>query len=202
MGDSANETILKFWFGRPEEAVLPSEERAQVWFGDSPEVDKEIKSRFSEYLKQAIAGQCTEWEQTSRAQLALIILLDQFSRHIYRNSPDAFAQDDYALSVCLRGLEKQHDHQLDLMERVFYYYPLLHSEHLVHQERSLQAYQSLMEVAFPETQIIYESFLKFANHHYTIIRRFGRFPQRNVVLSRESTDEETNYLKEVQQFRG
>ena len=194
------EEILKFWFGRVEETVVPSENRARIWFGDSPEVDAEIKKKFATITASAIQGHYLEWETAPRGQLALIIALDQFSRHIYRDTPQAYVQDDYALSICTRGMESQADHALSLIERVFYYFPLLHSEHLGYQEKSIVAYQMLVELAFPETQIIYESFFKFANHHYSIVRRFGRFPQRNTILGRESTEEEINYLKESERL--
>lgn len=194
------EEIIKFWFGRVEETVVPSENRARIWFGESPEVDAEIKKKFTEDLDLAASGKRLEWEKEPRGQLALIITLDQFSRHLYRDTPKAYAQDDYALSICTQGMEIQNDHALSLIERVFYYFPLLHSEHLGYQEKSISAYQMLVELAFPETQVIYESFFKFANHHYSIVRRFGRFPQRNAILGRESTEEEIKYLKEAERF--
>lgn len=190
------EEILKFWFGRVEETVVPSENRARIWFGESIETDKEIKAKFSSRLGMAISGAYADWEDYPRGQLSLIIILDQFSRHIYRDTPQAFAQDDYALSICSQGLEKQDDHALSLIERVFYYFPLLHSEHLGYQEHSIRAYQVLVELAFAETRVIYESFFKFANHHYNVVQRFGRFPQRNAILGRQSTEEEIEYLKE------
>lgn len=192
------EEILKFWFGHVEQTIVPSETRARIWFGDSPEVDNDIKQKFSQDLDHAIQGHHVEWEKHPRGQLALIIMLDQFSRHIFRETSKAFAQDDYALSICVQGMSKDEDHHLSLIERVFYYFPLLHSEHVTNQEKSIRAYQQLVELAFPETQIIYESFFKFATHHYNIVHRFGRFPQRNVLLGRESTPEETQYLKEMQ----
>ena len=194
------EKIIKFWFGRVEETIVPSENRARIWFAESPDVDEEIRAKFHTELTSAIEGKCLDWELNPRGQLALIIILDQFSRHIYRDSSKAFAQDDYALGICTKGMEEQADHALSLIERVFYYFPLLHSENLDCQERSIRAYQMLVELAFPETQIVYESFFKFAKHHYGIIRRFGRFPQRNIVLGRESTEEEINYMKEAQHF--
>lgn len=193
------ETILRFWFGQVEETVVPSENRARIWFGESPEVDAEIQSLFSTDLKNAVAGDYAVWEKSARGQLALILILDQFSRHVERGTPRAFAQDDYALSICIRGMEQEKDHELSLIERVFYYFPLLHSEHLRYQEASIASYEMLIELAFPETRVIYESFFKFANHHYSIVRRFGRFPQRNLILSRESTAEEERYLKESDQ---
>ena len=192
------EEVLKFWFGHVEETIVPSENRARIWFGDSPDVDNEIKQKFSQDLQCAMRGEYVFWEKMPRGQLALIIMLDQFSRHVYRDTPAAYAQDDYALSICIQGMAREDDHQLSLIERVFYYFPLLHSEHLANQEKSIRAYQVLVELAFPETQVIYESFFKFANHHYNIVRRFGRFPQRNAFLNRESTPEEIQYLKEMQ----
>lgn len=190
------DAILKFWFGHVEETIVPSESRSRVWFGETLEVDTEIKEKFSASLERAIGGKCVDWENDSRGQLALIIVLDQFSRHIYRDTSQAFAQDNYALSICTKGMEKQDDHSLSLIERVFYYFPLLHSEEINFQEKSIRAYRMLVELAFPETQMIYESFFKFANHHYNIVQRFGRFPQRNAALGRESTEEEIKYIKE------
>ncbi len=194
------EKINKYWFGRVEETVVPSERRARLWFGESFEVDHEIKTLFAEQLEDAREGRCTEWEMAPRGKLAMIIMLDQFSRHLYRGNAKSFSKDDYALSICIQGMETQQDHELSLIERVFFYFPLLHSEYLKHQEESIRAYQMLVELAFPETQVIYESFFKFANHHYSIVRRFGRFPQRNAIIGRESTEEELQYLKDSEQF--
>lgn len=191
------EDILDFWFGRVEETIVPSENRAKIWFGESSKIDLEIKEHFSDDLKSASMGEHDAWCETPRGQLALIILLNQYSRHIYRNSKQAYSQDEMALTICLEGIKDQEDHLLSLIERVFYYFPLLHSEKLAYQEQSIRAYKTLAELAFSETRVIYDSFLKFANHHYKIIQRFGRFPQRNEILGRESTSEELAYLKEI-----
>jgi uncharacterized protein (DUF924 family) len=192
--------VNKYWFGRVEETVVPSERRARLWFGESLEIDTEIKELFANELEDVREGRCTVWENSPRGKLAMIIMLDQFSRHLHRGYPQSFSKDDYALSICIQGMETQEDHSLSLIERVFFYFPLLHSEHLKHQEESIRAYQMLVELAFPETQVNYESFFKFANHHYSIVRRFGRFPQRNEIMGRESTDEELEYLKDTEQF--
>ena len=192
------EEINKFWLGRVEDTIIPSEHRARIWFGEDQDTDAEIKRLFSLDLQQAVAGEYDFWQESPRGQLALILLLDQFPRHIYRDSKDAFTHDPKALSICLQGMSVEADHSLSLIERVFYYFPLLHSEDLHHQERSVRAYQMLAELAFAETRVIYDSFLRFANHHYGVIQRFGRFPQRNRVLSRESTPEETVYLREIE----
>ncbi len=190
--------INKFWLGRVEETIIPSEHRAKIWFGEDQDVDNEIKSLFSADLDHAIKDEYDSWQETPHGQLALILLLDQFSRHIHRDTPQAFAQDPKALAICLQGISTEADHSLSLIERVFYYFPLLHSENLNHQEQAVHSYQILAELAFPETRVIYDSFLRFANHHYTIIQRFQRFPQRNRVLNRQSTPEEMVYLREIE----
>lgn len=194
---TAYDDVLKFWFGRVEETIVPTEHRAKIWFGEDAETDQEIKWRFTEQLTAAMTGKLDAWEKTPRGQLALIITLDQFSRHIYRGTPEAFAQDPKALAVCLAGMKVEADHHLSLIERVFYYFPLLHSEDIVYQDKSLKAYHALIDLAFSETRVIFDSFFKFANHHYSIVQRFGRFPQRNVALNRKSTQAELDFLKEI-----
>jgi uncharacterized protein (DUF924 family) len=191
------EEINKFWFGRVEETIIPSEHRARIWFGEDQETDGEIKRLFNADLESAISGDYDSWQEP-HSQLALILLLDQFSRHIYRNTTQAFAQDTKALAICMQGLSVEADHALSLIERVFFYFPLLHSENVHHQEQSIHAYQLLAELAFSETRVIYDSFLRFANHHHGVIQRFGRFPQRNAVLNRQSTPEEIIYLREIE----
>lgn len=191
--------ILKFWFGRVEDTIVPTEHRARIWFGEDPTVDEEIRDLFSHDLEKAMTGEYDGWQQNPRGQLALIIVYDQFSRHIHRNSPLAFSQDLKALDICTSGIQNESEHHLSLIERVFYYFPLLHSEEIVFQEQGIRAYQLLADLAFSETRVIYDSFVKFAHHHHSIIRRFGRFPQRNSVLGRESTSEELSYLKEIEE---
>lgn len=194
--------ILNFWFGHVEETIVPSENRARIWFADSSDVDDNIKTQFKKTLQAAINGTYLDWEKEARGRLALIILLDQFSRHVYRDTPQAYTQDEKALNICIAGIHNENDHELSLIERVFFYFPLLHSEQLAYQEQSIRAYHMLAELAFAETRIIYDSFLKFANHHYTLIQRFGRFPQRNKILERHSTPEEIAYLKEIENEPG
>ena len=195
----SHDEVLKFWFGRVEETIVPTEHRAKIWFGEDEAIDEEIKSRFNTRLDAATAGELYTWEKTPRGQLGLIIVLDQFARHIYRNSDKAFSQDEKALSICLEGIHHEVDHALSLIERVFYYFPLLHSEKITHQERSVRAYRTLADLAFSETRVIFDSFLKFANHHYSIIHRFGRFPQRNIALHRESSRAEIAFLREIEE---
>lgn len=195
MENSRVEEILKYWFGHVEETALPSAHRTEVWFGGKKETDDEVKEKFTADLQNALAGKYADWEKDPHSYLALIIIFDQFSRHIYRNTPQAFAQDQMALDLCLRGVQQEFDHALSLIERVFFYFPLMHSESLEMQSTSVRAYQILVNLSFPETRSVYENFLEYAVKHYEIVRRFGRFPHRNILLGRPSTAEELEYLK-------
>lgn len=191
------EKITDFWFGDIEHTIVPSEDQARLWFGEDPKVDHYIADEFGDDLEKAKAGEYNDWIQHPRGQLGMILLLDQFSRHIYRSNPKSYQQDSQALKICMAGLEHENEHDLSLIERVFYYFPMIHAESLITQTQSLSAYQLLAELSFSETRILYDSFLKFANHHYTIIEQFGRFPQRNAILGRKSTLEEQQYLDEL-----
>ena len=194
--DPLADAILKFWFGRVEETLVPSRQRARVWFGESPEIDAEIKTNYSSLIPDVINGLHDDWLDSAHGQLASIILLDQFSRHIYHDSPEAYVNDAAALSICEKGIESGIDHALSLIERVFYYFPLLHSEEIAYQNKAITAYQQLAALSLPETRAIYDSFLRFANHHFQVISEFGRFPQRNDALGRKTTAEELIYLSE------
>jgi uncharacterized protein (DUF924 family) len=198
MLDNRKDEILKYWFGHVEETVLPSQHRTEIWFSGKEEIDEEIKTQFSEDLEKAQRGEYNNWENDPRGSLALIVMYDQFSRHVYRNTIQAFAQDQKALDLCLQGIQKEFDHSLSLIERVFFYFPLMHAENVEMQATAVRAYQILVNLAFPETRALFESFLDYAVKHYDTIRRFGRFPQRNSVVGRPSTNEELEFLKTSQ----
>lgn len=189
------EEILSYWFGQVEDTMLPSAHRTEIWFGRKKETDEEIKLKFSEDYKKAVAGEYADWEQDPHGTLALIILFDQFSRHLFRQTGLAFGQDQKALDLCLQGIQKEFDHSLSLIERVFFYLPLEHAENLEMQTTSVRAFQILVNLSFPETRSIYENFLNYAIKHYEVIKRFGRFPHRNILLGRPSTAEEIEFLK-------
>lgn len=189
------EDILSFWFGRVETTILPSEYRTRVWFGHDKEIDTEIRHNFSNDFEKATHGDYSEWELSSRGTLALIILLDQLPRHMFPNQAVAFEHDQKALDLCLHGIEQEYDHELSLIERAFYYFPLMHSESLEMQALSVRAYQMLVTLAFPETRKIYEKFLEYAIQKYEIVKEYGRFPFRNLALGRQSTSAEVKFLE-------
>lgn len=193
--------ILDYWFGDLTQADLPNPERTAIWFsGGENTVDAEIRALFSEDLNAAITGKYDDWVATSHGRLCLILLFDQFTRNLYRGTEKAYMYDVKALDLCLTGIEVGHDHNLTLIERVFFYMPLEHAEDLLMQERSVIAFQNLQAVSMPETRIVYDGFLQFAVEHYEVIKEFGRFPSRNKALGRESTIEEQAYLANSPKF--
>jgi uncharacterized protein (DUF924 family) len=194
MPDKIHE-LLTFWFGDLGRADLPTSDRTNLWFGEDEKLRLSLLQHFRNEYDLAVDGKLKAWEETPRGCLALIILLDQFSRTLHRNSPDAFAYDEKARGLCKKGIEEKIDHSLTLIERVFFYMPLVHSEDVKNQEQSIQLFQSLVSLSLTETTQVYQLFLAYAYAHFRVIKEFGRFPQRNAILGRESTDDEVSFLK-------
>lgn len=192
--ERANE-LLKFWFGDLGYADLPNSDRTNLWFGDNDKLKENLVKVFGQEYQDAIAGKLTHWGETPRGRLALIILLDQFSRYLFRNSPRAFLNDQEAQNLCVSGLREQMDHSLTLIERVFFYMPLVHAENAEIQEQSIRLFQSLVSLSMSETTQVYQLFLAYAYAHFRVIKEFGRFPQRNDILGRSSTVDEIAFLK-------
>jgi len=154
------------------------------WFEKDDAFDREIAERFSGVHAEAAAGWLDSWAATPEGALALLILLDQFSRNIFRGTPQAYAQDEQALAVARLALEHGHDRQVEESLRQFFYLPFMHSESLLDQERCVALCHSLPD----------RSTLPYALDHWRIIRRFGRFPHRNVVLGRHTSPAEQAFL--------
>lgn len=187
--------LLNFWFGHLGSADLPTSDRTNLWFGDNDEVKKRLIEGFRSEFDKAVNGELKDWEKTPRGRLGLIILFDQFPRYLYRRSPQAFAHDDMAQRLCVEGLREKMDRTLTLIERVFFYMPLVHAEDAQIQEKSIRLYQDLVTLSMSETTQIYQLFLAYAYAHFRVIKEFGRFPQRNQILGRESTENEIAFLK-------
>ena len=185
--------VLTFWFGNIQDGFSP-QEKVQIWFKGGSKVDNQIKKQFSELHSKALAQDLNDWTLQPHPTLALIILLDQFSRNIYRKTADAYSGDSLALKYCKQAIQKNWDLQLAFIERIFLYMPLHHSENLNDQQLCLDLLQKLhLEVDEQHTSFI-EQFLFYTREHLEVINRFGRFPHRNNVLQRESTLEEIAYL--------
>jgi uncharacterized protein (DUF924 family) len=187
--------LLKFWFGDAGYADLPASNRTNLWFGESDKVRSQLVQFFGKEFEKAKAGSLEEWNETPRGRLALIILLDQFPRYIHKGSAEAFSYDQRAQALCLQGLEEKVDHSLTLIERIFFYMPLVHAEDINLQEQSIRLYQDITSLSLSETAQVYQLFLAYAYAHFRVIQEFGRFPQRNTALDRPSTNAELAFLK-------
>ncbi|MFW6057928.1 MAG: DUF924 family protein, partial [Persicimonas sp.] len=187
-----SQDVLDFWFGSDDEP--PEAERQKRWFIKDADFDERIRTNFGQALEQAIRGEYDQWAQTPRGRLALVILLDQFSRNIFRASPRAWSQDLLAQKLTLDGLEAGVDEELSPIERGFFYLPLEHAEDLHLQELSVEKFREIAKQN-PTDEFV-AGMLDYALRHHEIIERFGRFPHRNEVISRPTTTEEATFLEQ------
>jgi uncharacterized protein (DUF924 family) len=175
--------VLGFWFGEPAGAT-----RAE-WFRKDAAFDESIRERFGELHAEASRGELEGWRASPEPMLALVVVLDQFSRNIFRGDARAFAQDAHARECANQALARGDDLLVLPVQRMFLYLPLEHSEDLADQERCVELMRSLE--AFEPTR----GMVEWAEKHRVIVARFGRFPHRNSTLGRESTPEEIEFLK-------
>lgn len=190
--------ILDFWFGKLTIGESCREDKRKLWWSKSHEMDHYIRNKFGKYIGFAIAEHLPKWLETPRGTLAYIIVLDQFSRHVFRNSKKAYSQDSLALKSCVEGMGKGFDTELHPIERTFFYMPLMHSEDMDMQKLSIRKYNELVSEYKPDKNLyplLCES-RDFAQRHFDIIEKFGRFPHRNKALRRESTTEENEFLQD------
>lgn len=191
--------VRRFWFGRLPLRPEGVKERLALWFGSAAEeerADDLVRSRFGALVERAAAGELDAWADSPRRRLSLILLLDQFPRHVHRGTDRAFATDRQALGLTLSGMQSAADAALTPVERIFFYMPLQHAEVRDAQEESVAAYRRLLNEAPAELNAMFASALKYAELHRSIVTRFGRFPHRNGVLGRPNTEEEAAYLSE------
>lgn len=178
--------IIDFWFGPPG-SIEYGKNRA-IWFKKDPAFDADLRKRFLEIHADAAAGRLTEWEATAESSLALIILLDQFSRNMFRGEPGAFACDGEALRLAKHMIHSRQEHAFLPVMRSFVYLPLEHSENLRDQDESVRLFGILSREPGMGDLLVW------AEKHRDVIRRFGRFPHRNVILGRQSTPTEIDFL--------
>jgi len=180
---SASEKLLAFWFSTP---VRP------LWFRSTAAFDAQLQREYGRHVAEAKDGTLDAWKTTPPGCLALVLLLDQLPLNIFRNTARAFAGEAAAHAVTEHALIQGFDRELNKDEKAFLYMPFMHSESMEDQDRSVALY----------TAAGLEDNLKFALHHRDIIRRFGRFPHRNAILGRQSTEEEQAYLSSPTAFKG
>lgn len=188
--DIRAQQVLDFWFGASDTPAAG--QRRQEWFVKSPAFDAEIAQRFGALIEAALRAELSAWPADGAgAALAQIVVLDQFTRNVFRNTPRAFAGDPQALAAAKAMVTAGQDLALPPLQRAFVYLPFEHAEDLAMQDESVRLFAALAS----ETPAL-DDMLDYAHRHRVVIARFGRFAHRNAVLSRASTDEELVYLKE------
>ena len=171
--------VLDFWF----RDLTPAQ-----WFEGGAAIDTAIRDKFGESVEQALAGTLDHWAENPRGRLALVILIDQFTRNVFRGEARAFSGDVKAQKLVVAGIDAGDDKALTLSERQFFYMPLMHAEDMALQDRSVALFARLAEEA--------AGIHAFARGHRTVVLRFGRFPMRNAALGRADADAERTYLRE------
>lgn len=194
MSDADINRVLDFWFSGTSLDRPNIDSRMDRWFGSDPGLDQAIASRFGDLVARASAGELDHWADSPRGRLALIIVLDQFRRNMFRGTADAFSQDKRALKLCVEGTVNSDYKKLSAEQQLFFFMPLQHAESRTVQEKSVSIYRAL---ANRVSETLRETFLttaQFAELHRDIVEEFGRFPHRNEVLGRENTPAEQAYL--------
>ena len=192
--------ILEFWLGDALSLGWPSESRRELWFGGGEALDRQIEAKFGDLVRDAVAGGLTGWEAAPLDRLALVLLLDQFTRNVFRGSAKAFCGDTRALALALDTMDRGWDAELPLAGRTFLMLPLSHAESLDAQEQAV-AYISRQAATAPKTHAgLLDGHVKSALEHRDIIAAFSRFPHRNSTLGRISTPAEEAWLVSGKRF--
>jgi uncharacterized protein (DUF924 family) len=194
MAEPTPRVIVSYWLGESPASPAAAFARHELWYRGGRPIDDEIRERFGHSVTRARAGGLAEWDRSPESQLALVILLDQFTRNIYRGTPEAYSGDPLALAVALRAVAAGRDRDLCVPGRIFLYHPFHHSETLVEQDRGVALLERLAQESPPEWRDYVRRSVEGFRRHRDTVARFGRFPHRNPVLGRISTPEEVAFL--------
>jgi uncharacterized protein (DUF924 family) len=175
--------IIDFWY---------DDDVSRQWFRATPELDEYMRANYESVWRQASNGELDSWQSTAKGCLALVIILDQFPLNMYRGKAESFSTEAKAISVSKRAIERGYDRQLPSERLAFLYMPLMHSENIDDQNLSVSKFEAAGLI----------NNARFARHHRAIVERFGRFPHRNEILGRISTQEELDWLASDKAFRG
>jgi uncharacterized protein (DUF924 family) len=186
--------VLEFWFGAPASDESQVMAKIRRWYQGGPDMDREVLARFGASVDAAMRGDLDAWAETARGRLALVLVLDQFTRNAFRNQARMYAGDAHAQRLALEAFDGGSARELSFVEQLFLSLPLLHSETLEHQRRESAIARELAEIAPPAYRKMSGMHLEQAAKYLQIIERFGRFPHRNAILGRVSTDEEVAFL--------
>ncbi len=188
------EDIIEFWFGNALDSPEAARNRSKFWYVLNSDTDNEIRRQFGLTLEAVRKGDLTGWEESPEGALALVILLDQFSRNLFRGDARAYSGDELALVIAKRAIQSGWDLKLPGLYRLFLYHPFHHSEQLADQENAAALFQDVEDQSPPHWRELLRGFTRFAVHHRDVIARFGRFPHRNKTLRRSNKEKEKAYL--------
>ncbi len=186
--------VLDFWFGDGIELGWPSSPRDKLWWGGDAELDQRINTQFGECVKLALSGGLQSWAHEPASRLALVILLDQFTRNVFRGKAEAFSGDVMAQTLVMQALDVTMDQRLPWVGRLFLYMPLMHAENLARQDECVKRFEQLHADAPEDLKPHLIGNVKFAVQHRDIIAEFGRFPYRNKVLGRVNSPAEDEFI--------
>jgi uncharacterized protein (DUF924 family) len=188
--------ILSLWFGEFNELGMADSFHVGRWWKKDEAFDQALRDRFGAVHTEISAGGRTEWLETVHGKLATVIVLDQLSRNLFRDSPKMYANDPRALSIALEVVDAGQERELWVDERSFFYLPLMHAEDRDRQRQCLELFTAFREELSGAPRQRVEASVRFALDHKAIVDRFGRFPHRNAILGRASTAEELAFLRE------
>jgi uncharacterized protein (DUF924 family) len=195
MMDPKAREILDYWFGDLSLTPEYFKTRNRMWFMGGEKVDSHIRQHYGADVVRAVEGGYADWLDSPRGCLALILLLDQFSLNLYREQPRSYQQSELAIPITRRIITRGWEKELTEVERVFVYLPLEHSELLPDQEESVHHFEKLAAgAASPALREAMEDYLEYARRHERVVRKYGRFPDRNEVFGRPNTPEEEAFL--------
>ena len=177
------EDIIQFWYSEP---------MSKHWFKSTPEIDVLICEKYESLWHDAKLGKLNSWKESVQGCLALVLLFDQFPLNMFRGKPESFSTEAISIELTLYGIEQGYDKQIPQSKLSFFYMPLMHSELMSHQNLSVERFE---QAGLKEN-------VRFARHHRSIVEQFGRFPHRNSILGRESTQAEIDYLNSEHAFKG
>ena len=178
-----DQALVDFWFSR---------QASPYWFNSTAAFDQQLRESYADMWRQAQRGELDSWRDSAIGSLALVILLDQIPLNIFRGKPESFATEAQSIAVAQAAIDSRFDDALTTRQKSFLYMPFMHSENLQDQALALKLFD----------QPGLEDNLRFSRHHYNIVERFGRFPHRNKILGRQSSQAEIEYLHSKQAFKG
>jgi uncharacterized protein (DUF924 family) len=186
--------IIEFWFGRALDSVEAAVKQSKFWYRSNPRVDAEIREKFGLALEEVLTEKPEKLAASAQTALAAVVLLDQFSRNIFRGTSEAYKGDELALQIARLAVHSEVDQELPAIQQIFLYHPFHHSEKLEDQQSAVELMQGVENRATPEWREFIHGFVQFAKGHRDLVNQFGRFPHRNKILGRKNTAAEQRFL--------